>query len=250
MLSFRQKLHKQITNQTKNGETSLFNKASGIAIAISILLAVIETENQIEVEFGSLIHQIDLVIGFLFCFEYLCRLWVSPLHKRFGKGLKGVMRYIFSPLAVIDAIAIFPTFIGVIGSEFYILRVIRLLRIAKVGRSKRFQQSISHFNFAFHSKSRELQIAAIYTGLLLLLSSTLMYLVEGNIQPEIFGSIPRCIWWAITTVTTVGYGDSIPISAIGKVVASLTTLLGIGVIAVPTGIIAAGFSDSLSNKKD
>ena len=77
-----------------------------------------------------------------------------------------------------------------------------------------------------------------------------MYLVEGNIQPEIFGSIPRCIWWAITTVTTVGYGDSIPISAIGKVVASLTTLLGIGVIAVPTGIIAAGYSDSLSNKKD
>jgi len=142
------------------------------------------------------------------------------------------------------------TNVGVIADEFYILRVIRLLRIANVGRSKRFQQSISHFNFVFHSKSRELQISAIYTGLLLLLSSTLMYLVEGNIQPETYGSIPRCIWWAITAVTTVGYGDSIPISAIGKVIASLTTLLGIGVIAVPTGIIAAGFSDSLSNKKD
>ncbi len=77
-----------------------------------------------------------------------------------------------------------------------------------------------------------------------------MYLVEGGIQPEIFGSIPRCIWWAITTVTTVGYGDSIPISALGKIVASITTLLGIGVIAVPIGIIAAGFTESLSKKID
>ena len=88
------------------------------------------------------------MIGFLFCIEYLCRLWVSPLQHRYGRGLKGVIRYMLSPLAVIDAVAIFPTFIGALGSQFYVLRVIRLLRIAKVGRSKRFQQSVSHFNYA------------------------------------------------------------------------------------------------------
>ena len=136
-----------------------------------------------------------------------------------------------------------------LGSQFYVLRVIRLLRIAKVGRSKRFQQSVSHFNYAISSKGRELQLAAIYTGLLLLVSSTLMYFVESKVQPELFGSIPRCIWWAITTVTTVGYGDAVPISVLGKVLASITALLGIGVVAVPTGILAAGFSESISKGK-
>ena len=248
MQNLRQRLFKQISNQTEGGRTSLFNRISGIAIAVSILLAVLETEGQISIRFGESIRQIDLLIGGLFCLEYFCRLWVAPLQSRFRGGIKGIFRYIFSPLALIDAIAIFPTFIGSLGSQFYILRVIRLLRIAKVGRSKRFQHSVSHFNYAISSKSNELQLAATYTGILLLVSSTLMYLTEGNIQPEIFGSIPRCIWWAITTVTTVGYGDSIPISALGKIVASATTLLGIGVIAVPTGIIAAGFSESISRK--
>ena len=249
MNSFRRKLNNQITNQNEESGTSLFNKVSGIAIAISIFLAVLETESHIEIHFGELIRKIDLVIGFLFCIEYLCRLWVSPLQHRYGRGLKGVIRYMLSPLAVIDAVAIFPTFIGALGSQFYVLRVIRLLRIAKVGRSKRFQQSLSHFNYAISSKGRELQLAAIYTGLLLLVSSTLMYFVESKVQPELFGSIPRCIWWAITTVTTVGYGDAVPISVLGKVLASITALLGIGVVAVPTGILAAGFSESISKGK-
>ena len=76
-----------------------------------------------------------------------------------------------------------------------------------------------------------------------------MYFVESKVQPELFGSIPRCIWWAITTVTTVGYGDAVPISVLGKVLASITALLGIGVVAVPTGILAAGFSESISKGK-
>ena len=88
MNSFRRKLKNQITNQNEESGTSLFNKVSGIAIAISILLAVLETESHIEIHFGELIRKIDLVIGFLFCIEYLCRLWVSPLQHRYGRGLK------------------------------------------------------------------------------------------------------------------------------------------------------------------
>ena len=82
MNSFRRKLNYQITNQNEESGTSLFNKVSGIAIAISILLAVLETESHIEIQFGELIRKIDLVIGFLFCIEYVCRLWVSPLQHR------------------------------------------------------------------------------------------------------------------------------------------------------------------------
>ena len=85
--------------------------------------------------------------------------------------------------------------------------------------------------------------------MLLLSSSTLMYLVEGGVQPEAFGSIPRCIWWSVSTISTVGYGDAIPQTSPGKIVAGITALLGIGVVAIPTGILAAGFSESLAKQK-
>ncbi len=154
----------------------------------------------------------------------------------------------FSPMAIIDIIAIIPSFIGV-RAELKILRIIRLLRILKIGRNEKFKQSIFHFNYALRSKSQELQISTFYTLLLLLLSSTFMYLAESSIQPELLGSIPRCLWWSITTVSAVGYGDTIPVRAIGKTIASITSLIGIASIAIPTGILASGFSESIGAKE-
>ena len=206
--------------------------------------AVITTENSINYKFGDQIDLLDWIIGGLFCFEYCCRLWVAPLEKKYGKGWKGVLRYVVSPMAIIDVIAIVPSFIGV-RSELKILRIIRLLRILKIGRSEKFKQSIYHFNYAIRSKSQELQISIFYTVLLLLISSTFMYLAESSIQPSLLGSIPRCLWWSITTVSAVGYGDSIPVTAVGKTIASITSLMGIAAIAIPAGILASGFSESI-----
>jgi len=244
MHRFRARLHEQIVNQDKEGNTSIFNKVSGVSIIISIFLSVLTTESQIDLQFGTTIDQIDLIIGCIFCLEYCCRLWTAPLNDSDGGGIKGIINYIFSPMAIIDLIAIFPSFIGV-RTELKILRIIRLLTILKIGRNEKFKQSIFHFNYALKSKSQELQISTVYTVLLLLISSTLMYIAESSIQPELLGSIPRCLWWSITTVSAVGYGDSVPITVIGKIIASGTSLLGIGAIAIPTGILAAGFSESI-----
>jgi len=244
MKEFRLKMHDQVVNKSQVGSTSVFNKCSGATITISILLAVISTEVQIDYKFGEYIDQIDWLIGCLFCIEYIVRCWTAPLDPKNGKGLKGIIKYIFSPMAIIDLIAIIPSFIGV-RTELKILRIIRLLTILKIGRNERFKQSIFHFNYALKSKSQELQISTVYTLLLLLISSTLMYISESSIQPELLGSIPRCLWWSITTVSAVGYGDSLPVTVIGKIIASATSLLGIGAIAIPTGILAAGFSESI-----
>ncbi len=247
MKELRMNLLAQVTNNNLGTETSLFNKISGVTIFISIFFAVLITENQIDYQFGDQIDLIDWLIGGLFCIEYLCRLWVAPLQEKYGRGLKGILRYVFSPMAIIDVIAIIPSFIGV-RAELKILRVIRLLRILKIGRSEKFKASIFHFNYALRSKSQELQISTVYTVLLLLISSTLMYLAESTTQPELLGSIPRCLWWSVTTVSAVGYGDSIPVTAVGKIIASVTSLMGIGAIAIPTGILAAGFSESIGMK--
>jgi len=244
MNELRLRIYKEIINDSPSGRTSVFNKICGVTIFISIFFAVIITENSIDYKFGDQIDLLDWIIGGLFCIEYLCRLWVAPLEKKYGQGWKGVLRYVVSPMAIIDVIAIVPSFIGV-RAELKILRIIRLLRILKIGRSEKFQQSIYHFNYALRSKSQELQISIFYTVILLLISSTFMYLAESSIQPRLLGSIPRCLWWSITTVSAVGYGDSIPVTAVGKIIASITSLMGIAAIAIPTGILASGFSESI-----
>ncbi len=244
MNELRLRIYKEIINDSPSGRTSVFNKICGVTIFISIFFAVIITENSIDYKFGDQIDLLDWIIGGLFCIEYLCRLWVAPLEKKYGQGWKGVFRYAISPMAIIDLIAIVPSFIGV-RAELKILRIIRLLRILKIGRSEKFKQSIYHFNYALRSKSQELQISIFYTVLLLLISSTFMYFAESSIQPALLGSIPRCLWWSITTVSAVGYGDSIPVTAVGKIIASITSLMGIAAIAIPTGILASGFSESI-----
>ena len=248
MNELRLRIYEQISNKTPGGRTSLFNKICGITIFISIFFAVVVTEDSIDYQFGDQIDLLDWIIGSLFCIEYICRLWIAPLEEKYGKGLKGVLRYMISPMAIIDIIAILPSFIGV-RTELKILRVIRLLRILKIGRNEKFKQSIFHFNYALRSKSQELQISTFYTFLLLLISSTLMYLAESNIQPQLLGSIPRCLWWSVTTVSAVGYGDTIPSTAVGKAIASATSLMGIAAIAIPTGILASGFSESIRSQE-
>ena len=163
--------------------------------------------------------------------------------------MRGVIDYAATPMAILDLLAIAPTILGIVSPELYLLRVFRLIRIARVGRSKNLQKSIRYFNRILSSKKEELQISAIYSGIVISISSVMMYIVEGRLQQDQFGSIPRCLWWAVITVTTVGYGDAIPVSPGGRLVASLTAISGIAVIAIPIGIISAGFSEAWSREQ-
>ena len=135
MNELRLRIYEQIKNDSLGVKTSLFNKICGVTIFISIFFAVIITEDSIDYQFGDQIDLLDWIIGGLFCIEYGCRLWVAPLEKKYGQGLKGVLRYLVSPMAIIDLIAIVPSFIGV-RAELKILRIVRLLRILKIGRSE------------------------------------------------------------------------------------------------------------------
>jgi voltage-gated potassium channel len=228
---------------------SVFGKVVAALITLSILLAIILTEEKYEIHWARALRILDTSVGVAFLIEYAIRVWVAPIQKGYANGARGAIQYMRSPIAVLDLVALMPLLVGAIGSEFFLLRIARLLRISRASRSTRFKKSIEHFNYAISSKWQELQVAIVYTGILLLSSSTLMYLVEGSIQPEPFGSIPRCIWWSVSTISTVGYGDAIPHTIPGKFVAGITALLGIGVVAIPTGILAAGFSESISKSK-
>jgi voltage-gated potassium channel len=125
-----------------------------------------------------------------------------------------------------------------------LVRLFRLLRVLRLSRSRRFREAVFRFGYALRAKRSELEVALVFTGTVILVSATGLYLSESHVQPEHFGSIPRALWWAVCTVTTVGYGDVVPVTVLGRLLGGLTALAGIGSIAIPTGILVVGFSEA------
>ena len=246
--TLREKLFHSLNSADEQGRATNAVKAIGLMIVLSIGVAIIATEPVIRSSLGDLLVKADVALSIIFLIEYVARLWVAPLRDGARRGIQGALDYAITPLAILDLIAIAPTIFGLISPELYLLRIIRLTRIGRVGRSKRFRKSIKYFNQALTAKKEELQLSAIYSGVVIFISSVLMFLVEGRVQEEQFGSIPRCLWWSVVTVTTVGYGDTYPITALGKLVAAFTAICGIAVIAIPIGIISAGFTEFLGSE--
>ena len=247
--SFRQQVYRLISDDEQSKRRTWTKSIIAALIIFSLGLAVVATEPALMRDHQEVVRKLDLVIALIFLVELAARVWTSPLTGKFERGIHGKVRYVLTPLALLDVIAILPSLIGLITPELYLLRIFRLARIARLGRSKRIRTSISYFNKAILSKKTELQISAVYSGIVMFFSSVAMYMAEGRAQPEIFGSIPRCLWWSVITVTTVGYGDTYPITPLGKIIAALTAIMGVAVIAIPIGIISAGFTETIQEKE-
>ena len=170
------------------------NKGISLLIIFSIALAVLATEPSIKSQYLSLIRTLDIFVAVLFLIEYLLRLWVAPLKPGNSKGIAGVIKHTLSPMALVDLVAISPTFIGMVAPELYALRIIRLIRIGRLGRSDAFRKSIARFHHVISSRRRDLTISTVYTSVVLSISSVLMYTAEGGVQPDQFGSVLRCLW--------------------------------------------------------
>lgn len=130
------------------------------------------------------------------------------------------------------------------------LRLVRVLRILAVARLGRFSQAMLNVGAAFAERRFELLVSFSIAGIILLFSSTLMYLVEGTHQPEAFGSIPRALWWSVVTLTTVGYGDVYPVTLLGRICAAITAVTAVGLIAIPAGILAGAFTRIFEDKNN
>ena len=248
--SFREKLWLQVGEKNDGSlPSSWFNSFFAYLIVFSIILVVIGTEFPADSRLATITSRIEELIGVLFLVEYLIRTWVSSLSKRYGRGVKGVIRYVLTPSSLIDIIAIAPLFLGVVGSEIYLIRIIRLARIFRLGKVGKFQNAFGHITYAISSRLEELKIIGLYTSVLTLISSALLYFAEGKVQPEAFGTIPKAMWWSIITITTVGYGDTYPITTFGRIITGLTALAGISVIAIAAGLIASGFDEAIAKGK-
>ncbi len=225
------------------------NRVVAATIVLSVLMVIVESEPLWVEGRAALFQWLEFATGAVFLIEYVARLWVSVESPRYGPGWAGRLRYAVSPAAVLDLVAVSPLLLPMAGSEAYVLRLgrlIRVLRLAKLGRSSSLLTAIGE---AVRPRRYELMTSVCIALVLMLLTSTLMYMVKGGSQPESFGSIPRAMWWSIATLTTVGYGDAVPLTPLGKMLAGITAITGIGLIAMPTGIQAAAFSDAMQQRR-
>lgn len=224
------------------------NMAVVWVVVLSSLLAIVETEPVVEnIAPGAFAH-IEQIFSVLFLVEYLIRLWAEGENPKFS-GISGRIRYALTPAAIIDLAAFLPSLVAPGITSPMLLRSFRLLRILRLARLGRFSLAMRNLTEAVTERREELLLSLMLATIILVFSATAMYILEGENDPEAFGSIPRALWWSVCTLTTVGYGDIYPHSVLGKICGGLTSIAGIGLIAMPTGILAAAFSDAFQKSR-
>lgn len=224
---------------------SLLNWIFVAAILIGTLTCILATEHEVARGNETLFVRIELVLGVIFLIEYLARLWVAPEASGEGSAARKRLRFVCSASAVVDLIVIVATFGTLSSSNVQMLRLFRLLRILRVAKLARMSLAMHDLWVAVTSRRYELLVTMAIAGFLVIVGATALFIVEGDIQPDRFGSIPRALWWSVVTLTTIGYGDVSPITPLGKAIASCIAIASVGFVAMPTGIMAAALSDAM-----
>lgn len=216
-------------------------------IVVNVAVVIAETVPELNREYHLYFNALELFSVAVFTLEYLSRVWISSENPKFGPGLKGKLKYIFSPIALIDLIVILPFYLSLfISIDLRYLRLLRLLRLLKLSH---YIRSMDVFIKVVTSELASLASAVFAVLVLVVLAACIMFALEHQAQPEAFKSVLDAIWWAVVTLTTVGYGDITPVTAGGKILAIMIMLLGVGTVALPAGMLAARFSEELQNRK-
>ncbi|MCF8370537.1 MAG: ion transporter [Bacteroidales bacterium] len=210
-----------------------FDNSLLVTILLSILFVMLESVSFISTGYGKYLKIAEWCITIIFTLEYALRIWV--VNKPF--------KYIFSFYGIIDFLSILPTYIAIFlpgGQSLMVIRALRLLRVFRILKISRYVQESQTISKALHASRAKISVFLFVVLISVIIIGTIMYLIEG--EEHGFTSIPRSIYWAIVTITTVGYGDIAPQTALGQLIASFTMILGYAIIAVPTGIVSAEFS--------
>ncbi len=240
----------EIVEKGKDGDkaSKIFDDFIILVICINVFSIFLETFS-IEKEVSKIFKIIEIVSVIIFTIEYLLRLWTAPLLFPEKSKMKARIKYIFSFMALIDLLAILPFYFPfIIKIDLRILRALRLVRLFRLFKMNRYTKAMSSVFSVIKNKSSELISAIFVVFILMLISSVFMYTIESPVQPDVFKNGFSGIWWAVATFTTVGYGDIYPVTTAGKIISMIMAILGIALVAVPTGIISSGFIELNSNE--
>lgn len=217
-------------------------------IVLNVAAVILESVSAIRAEFADYFLWFETLSVAIFTVEYVLRLWSITENADYAAPLNGRLRYAFTPLALIDALAIIPFYLGFLTTDLRLLRIFRLFRIARIAKLGRYSVALQTLGTVIRNKKEELIVTIAFLLTLLTVAASMMYMLERDAQPDAFSSIPAAMWWGIATLTTVGYGDVYPVTAMGRVFGALVATIGIGMFALPAGILGSGFMEEIGRR--
>lgn len=244
MEKIKSRLYNIIRDDDVNGTAG--NVFDGVIISLIILnvFMVVADTFSLPVGVRSAFRYAEIVSVVIFTVEYLLRVCTSSLMYENLPPFKARLKYIFSFMALIDLFAILPFYLPyLMPVDLRVLRALRVVRLFRLFKINRYTSALLTIGRVFRRKASQLVSSVSVVFLLMVIASVLMYNAEHEAQPDAFANAFSALWWAVSTLTTVGYGDIFPVTAAGKLLGGVVSLLGIGLVAVPTGIISAGFME-------
>jgi voltage-gated potassium channel len=252
-LNARRRVHEILVHSKANdGVSKAFDTFIVGLILVNVVAMIVESVEQVHALVPTWFKAFEIFSVVVFSVEYVLRIWACVEEPRYANSVVGRMRFAMSPLAIVDALAVLPFYLPFFSVDLRVLRMFRLfriMRIMRIAKLARYSESLQMLLRVVKSRSEQLLSAVFILLILLVVAASLMYYAEHDAQPKVFSSIPASMWWAAATLTTVGYGDAYPITAIGKIMAGMIAMLGIGMFALPTGILGAAFLEDLDRHK-
>jgi len=220
-----------------------------VLISLNVTAVVFESMPEVYAAYAPYFDAFEFFSVGVFTIEYLLRVWsiVESDNPRYKSPVKGRFRFMLSPLALIDLIVLLPFYLGsLIGVD---LRMLRALRLLRAFRLTRYASSMNLLLQVVRDEGPVIAAALFVLLMMIVVAASITYLAEHAAQPEAFASIPHALWWAVVTMTTIGYGDVVPQTLVGRICAAIIGVISVGMVALPAGIMASGFDEALHKRR-
>lgn len=249
-MTIRKRLYLILEPSEKGGILErMFELLLVIIIILNIFVIVIGSIKEVSDEYRTLLNRFEIFSVIFFTIEYLARVYSIVEGSKYKHPIQGRLAYMGTPMAIIDLLAFVPFYLTFLPLDLRFLRIFRLMGLFRMFKVARYMTALTMFKRVIQERREQLVLSFIFILFILVIISTIMFYVEREAQPDKFTSIPATMWWGIATLTTVGYGDMVPITSLGKLLGGMFAITGVGLLALPAGILSSGFFELLHTPK-
>ena len=245
-MTFRRRLYLTLDPTEKGGVPErVFEVVLILIILVNMVAIVLESVQAIDTEYHQFFRKLEIFSIFFFTLEYVGRIYSIVEDPRYKDPVTGRMKFAGTPLAIVDLLSFLPFYLIFLPIDLRFLRIFRLMALFRMFKIARYLHALSIFKRVLVERKEQLVLSFLFILFVLVVISFVMFYVENEAQPDKFSSIPATMWWGIATLTTVGYGDMVPVTYAGKFLGGIFAIAGVGLLALPAGILSSGFFELL-----